>query len=77
MMAHSVQKLYLKYKGYLGVDTTPFVYQLYLFTRETHIGSKYVILERECEATFPNLLLCFVSQFSAATGIVTIESVIF
>jgi len=61
-----------------SVNTTPpFVYRLYVFNRETHIESKYAILYRECEATFSYLLLCFVPQFSAATGIIAIESVIF
>ena len=76
MMAHTVQKLYIKYQGYPEVGH-PLAYRLYLFNRETQIESKYAILQRECGATFSYLLLCFVPQYCAATGIITIESVIF
>src|SRR6218665_1651398 len=48
-----------------------------IFICDIFIESNYAILQRECEATFSYILLCFMPQFSASTGIITIESVIY
>src|SRR6218665_416175 len=67
MIAHAIQKLYLRYRGY-----HPLVCRLYHIIRAIFIESNYAI-----QATFSYLLMLFVPQFTEATDIITLESVIF
>ena len=78
MIAHAIKKLYLRYPRYSRVwIPPPYFIDSAIFIRAIFIESNYTILQRECEATFSYLLMCFVPQFATATCIITLESVIF
>src|SRR6218665_349027 len=78
MITHAIQKLYLIYPrypegGYHPPSLSSLTYFFVKFSLKVTIRHPL----GECEATFSYLLMCFVPQFTEATYIIILESVIF
>src|SRR6218665_3412032 len=78
MITHAIQKLYLIYPrypegGYHPPSLSSLTYFFVKFSLKVTIRHPL----GECEATFSYLLMCFVPQFTEATYIITLKSVIF
>src|SRR6218665_2420933 len=77
MIAHAIQELYLRYRGYPGGGYHPPRLSTVTYYSCKFRESNYAILCRECKATFLYLLMYFGPQFTEATDIITLESVLF
>ena len=77
MIPHAIQKLWFRYRGYPEGWVPLLDYRLQHIICALLVEISYAILYRECKATLLYLFVYFVRQFTEATDIITLESVIF